>query len=360
MVVAEVILPVFFVVFLGFLLKRFSEIDERVFSRVQLYILSPALVFMAMTRAEAGTILVLKVLLFVSVMAVIILAAAQLMSVVTGRSREERFAISMAAVLMNAGFYGIPVCMLAFGEKGLIYASIFVVASATVQATLGVYLANAGSREIKDAVLTILKVPLIHAIVLARILVHFNALPPEPLLKMVDMLGNAAIPLGLLLLGMQLVKIIYSGRYFPAPSMAARAPVTDGGDVSGFGEVEQGEGRVESSAQEEIEGISDERSGKGARSFGDSGGRSEILSGMAAGAARIGLGFLVAILLLRFFDFKPGLEKVIIVESSMPTAVNAVVYATEFNSKPKLVAMAILFSTLISIVTVYLVITYAV
>ncbi len=341
MVIAEVILPVFFVVFLGFLLKRFSEIDEKVFSRVQLYILSPALVFMAMTRAEAGTILVLRMLLYVTVMAVIILAAAQFISRVTGRTRGERYAISLTAVLMNAGFYGIPVCMLAFGEKGLIYASIFVVASATVQATLGVYLANAGTRRIRQAMLTILKVPLIHAIVAARILVHFNALPPQPLLKMVDMLGNAAIPLGLLLLGMQLVNILYSGGYLPGRSRERGGAVPQKENIQA-----EAQARVPTGVKSEFAGQDSERRA--------------IAGGIMGGTIRIAMGFLVAIVLLRFFEFEPELEKVIIVESSMPTAVNAVVYATEFNSKPKLVATGILFSTLVSIVTVYLILAYAV
>jgi predicted permease len=49
---------------------------------------------------------------------------------------------------------------------------------------------------------------------------------------------------------------------------------------------------------------------------------------------------------------------VIIVESSMPTAVNAVVYATEFKCGPKLVAVGILAATLGSMLSVTLVLEY--
>ena len=49
---------------------------------------------------------------------------------------------------MNTGFYGIPVCMLAFGDWGLVYATIYMVASSITQSTLGIFLASAGRAEL--------------------------------------------------------------------------------------------------------------------------------------------------------------------------------------------------------------------
>ena len=310
MVLTDVTLPVFFIVVIGFLLRRLGKLDERVFSRLQLYALSPALVFIATARAEAGTILILRVLLYVAILAAAILAVTQGIGFLTGRDRAERHAMSLSTVFMNSGFYGIPVCLLAFGEKGLIYATIFVVASSTVQSTLGVFLASAGSRKPSQALATVFKVPLIHSIVLARLLVHFKALPPEPLMKMINLLGQAAIPIGLILLGMQLERII---------SCSA---------AGGAG------GRDEPS------------------------GRRDIAGGLLSAALRIVGGFAAALIIIRLFDFDPVLRNVIIVESSMPTAVNVVIYATEFNCRPRLVAMGILCSTLASILSITLILNY--
>ena len=62
-VVSEVILPILFVVFLGYLLRRLGRLDEHVLSRAQLYVLGPALIFMTMAGSQAAMSLVLKVLL---------------------------------------------------------------------------------------------------------------------------------------------------------------------------------------------------------------------------------------------------------------------------------------------------------
>jgi predicted permease len=311
MVITEVILPIFSIIFLGFLLRRFGGVRPRPFARAQLYVLGPALVFSAMARAEGMSLVVVKIFLYIAVLSGVILGVAQGIAYLMRGSREDRQAMSLAAVFMNSGFYGIPVCMLAFGDIGFVYATGYVVASATLQSTLGIFIASAGRRRAPDALLTVIKVPLIWAIVVARLAAHFDTMPPEPFMKMINMLGQAAIPIGLLLLGMKLEEIV---RDLAGKKRAAEAL---------------------------------ERPGM-----------SYIAGGLIAAALRIGGGFLVALAVVRLFDFEPTLEKVIIVESSMPTAVNAVVYATEFKCGPKLVAVGILAATLGSMLSVTLVLEY--
>jgi predicted permease len=120
------------------------------------------------------------------------------------------------------------------------------------------------------------------------------------------MLGQAAIPLGLLLLGMQLERMISRAR---AERMS-------------------------------------------------SGARRDLAGGLIAGVLRIAGGFSFAILIIRFFEFDPLLRKVLIVESAMPTAVNAIVYATEFECRPRLVAVGIMASTFASIVSITLILRF--
>ncbi len=324
MVITEVILPIFSIIILGFLLKRLGGVEPRPFSRTQLYILSPALVFSAMARADGMTLTVLEIFLYIAILSGVILGAAQGIAYLMRGTREDRQAMSLAAVFMNSGFYGIPVCMLAFGDIGFVYATAYVVASATLQSTLGIFIASAGRRRVPEALLTVIKVPLIWAIVAARLLAHFDALPSEPFMKMINLLGQSAIPLGLLLLGMQLegvVRDLWSRK--AALSGAATVPAgTDAADSC------------------------------------PAPGMSYIHGGLIAAALRIVGGFFVALVVIRLFDFEPTLKKVILVESSMPTAVNAVVYATEFRCGPKLVAVGILAATVGSMATITLILEY--
>ena len=122
MVITEVILPIFSIIFLGFLLRRFGGVQPKSFSRTQLYVLSPALVFSAMARADAMTLTVIKMFFYIAILSGIILGVAQGIAYLMKGRREDRQAMSLAAVFMNSGFYGIPVCMLAFGDIGFVIA----------------------------------------------------------------------------------------------------------------------------------------------------------------------------------------------------------------------------------------------
>lgn len=312
MVITGVILPIFAIIFLGFLLSRFGGVEPKPFSRTQLYILSPALVFSAMARAEGMTLNVVKIFFYIAILSGIILGVAQGIAHLMKGTREDRQAMSLASVFMNSGFYGIPVCMLAFGEIGFVYATGYVVASSILQSTLGIFIASAGQKRAREAILTPLRVPIIWAIIVARLAAHFDALPPEPFMKMINLLGQSAIPIGLLLLGMQLDRVV--------KDLVAR-------------------GKAAAEAYEPI-------------------GINYVKGGLIAAALRIAGGFGLALVIVRIFDFEPTLEKVIIVESAMPTAVNVVVYATEFKCGPKLVAVAILAATLGSMLSVTLILEY--
>ena len=337
MVLTNVILPVFFIIFLGFLLRKYGKVDLRTFSRAQLYILSPALVFMSLAKAEVDTTLILRVLVFVLCLEAVLLGVTLAVGLMTKRDRAERQAMTLASIFMNTGFYGIPVCMLAFGEWGLVYATIYMVASSITQSTFGIFLASAGRRSVKDALASVFKVPLIWSIVAARLLVRIDALPPQPLMKMIDLLGEAAIPVGLLLLGMQLERIAFESAAWRATLAAGR-----GGDFA-----------VGDERGEETQGGTCEPGYPAALEL-----RRDISGGLAAAAIRIVGGLVVAYGIIGLFHFNANMNQVLIVESSMPTAVNAIVFATEYNCRPRLVAVGILASTLASIASITLILRY--
>jgi predicted permease len=311
MVITDVILPIVFIVLLGFLLRRFGGKYEHAFSKTQLYILGPALLFSVMARNDTGYGLILQLLIYVIILSAGLLLLTQGIGKLAGGGRVERNAMSLAGVFTNSGFYGIPVCMLAFGEEGLKWAALYIVASSTVQSTLGIFLASAGKQKATAALATVFKVPLIWALIAGRVLADVNLLPPEPFMEMIDLLGRSAIPLGLLLLGMQLERIISGDD--EETECAEPAPVSP---------------------------------------------RRLVGLGITSGVIKIFGGLGIALVLLRFFDVDPVLRNVMLVQSAMPTAVNAVVYATEFDCRPRIVTIGILSSTIISVGSITMILSF--
>lgn len=201
---AEHILPILLVAAVGFLLQRLLRLDPRPISQITFYVLSPALVFNLLTASDIGGSQVLGMM----ALAVLVIIATAGLSLVIGRllrlepSLAAAFLIS--ATFMNAGNYGLSLNQFAFGEPGLAWASLFFVASVMMTNSLGVYVASRGRSGRLAALRGLAKVPAMYAIPLALAVKNLDLVVPLPVDRPLQLLGNAAVPVMLLILGMQI------------------------------------------------------------------------------------------------------------------------------------------------------------
>lgn len=102
----------------------------------------------------------------------------------------------------NGGNMGLPICLFAFGEKGLALGTGFFLVNAVAQPTLGVWI-NSG----KFSPLEMLRTPIIYAIPLAMIFRFGGYEVPQWIANTTQLAGGMTIPLMLLLLGVSLSRI---------------------------------------------------------------------------------------------------------------------------------------------------------
>ncbi len=208
---SENLLPVFLAAGAGYALAFFSPLETRSVSRIAFYIFSPCLVFTLLTQNELGNGALLGMFVFATVQ--MILAAA----LAWGASRLLRFdrritvAVVLAALLPNAGNFGLSVSRFALGEEGLAQASLFFIASGVMANTLGVYVASLGKSDYKTALVGLLKLPTIYAVLLAVLFLQFGWELPFPVARAANLLADAAIPTMLVLLGMLLHRTRWRG-----------------------------------------------------------------------------------------------------------------------------------------------------
>jgi predicted permease len=118
-------------------------------------------------------------------------------------------ALMLAAAFPNSGFVGIPLSEFAFGSTGRTTAVLYLTVQNLVVYTIGVYIASRGTdRGPLDAVAEIFRLPLLYA-VLAGVAVRGLGLAPpagSPAMATVGLVGDASIPVMLLILGIQLAE----------------------------------------------------------------------------------------------------------------------------------------------------------
>ncbi|MBE2225254.1 MAG: AEC family transporter, partial [Anaerolineae bacterium] len=205
------ILPILIVAGCGFALQKWQALDKQTLSKVTLYVLSPALVFSSLVNSdlETGDIgsMVLFTVLAMAAMAILAFLPARMMHF----SRRETAALVITVVFVNGGNYGLTLNQLRYGDAGLSLAIVYYATSTVLVYSAGIFIASMGRLPWRAAVKRLLSLPPIYAAT-GAILVYFFAIPvPEPLMSAIEILGRGAIPVMLLVLGMQMADMKGNG-----------------------------------------------------------------------------------------------------------------------------------------------------
>ena len=301
-VFAEVLLPVLVVVGSGYALRRGYDVDVHSINRLSLYVLSPALIFTLLirVRVEAGE--ALRVVAFMVVFIVAIGAVAWASSRALGLEGTATAAMLLCAMFMNSGNYGLPVARFAFGEEGFERAALFFVVQAILAQTLAVYIAAAGRGDRRGGLVQLFAMPQVYAVA-AALAIRLGGLDLDPsgdrlvdeLFRGVALMGDAAVPVLLLVLGLQL---------------AEAQGITEGRQVA------------------------------------------------LATALRLVVSVPLALALAVALGLDELSTKLAVVLASMPTAVNMTIIAIEFDVRPKFVGSVVTVSTVASVATLTLLLVF--
>lgn len=292
---ANDLLPVFAIAGAGFFVARFAGVQVQSVSRLTFHVLAPALVFNVLVSSTLDAAQSSRMALFYLLVTLSAAVMARLAAIPLQLDRRMLSAFMLVAMSSNSGNYGLPVTLLAFGRDALAFASVYFVTSAIFSYTGGVLIAASGRLDVRDAVARLFRVPPFYAAVAALIMMALHVTPPSTVMRPITMLSDAALPLMILVLGMQIERATMPER----PVVVAAAVVV-----------------------------------------------SLVLMPLAA----IGWAHAVG---LQGPAFQAG-----VLQSSMPTAVMATILALEFDAQPQFVTSVVCIATLVSPLTVTLLIAY--
>jgi len=201
---ANDVLPVFLIAAVGFALARLRGADVRTLSKITFNALSPCLVFHLVVTSPIGAadFARMTALAVVTIAGIGLIARAITLPLRLDRGLATAFLI--VVMFSNSGNYGLPVVLFAFGGTALAHATVYFVVNAAAAYTVGVLLASAGKRPVREAVTGLARIPAVGAVLAAAVVKAAGVTLPLPVLRPIEMLSAAAIPVMVLVLGMQL------------------------------------------------------------------------------------------------------------------------------------------------------------
>lgn len=291
----NVITPVFAVVLLGYLAGPRLQLEARTLSRYAYYLLIPAFVFNVISTAEIEAQAAVQMLGYMAVVMTACALLGFLIAKLLRRSREVVAAFVVTAVWANVGNFGLPIIQFHLGDEVLVPATVYFLSALTVAFVISVSAASLGREGGLTAVVDVVKTPALLALFPAMAINWFNVPVPLPVTRVVALLGAAMVPTMLVTIGVQL------------------------------------------SEMKEIKITAD-----------------VVWMSLIRLLGGAGLAFLLAALL--------GLDGLLrgagILQASMPIAILASIIALEYDLRPDLVTTAVLFSTLLSIITLTLLLAF--
>jgi predicted permease len=282
------LLPIFLAAGAGYFLSKWLEVNPRTLSQVSFYVFTPCLIFSLLLRSQLNNGDILRVALFAVLVIVLVGAIAWLAGRLFRLDRRTLVAVLITSMFMNAGNFGLPVLLFAFGESALAYGSLYFVVSAAFTTTVGVVIASMGSASFTHALGNLLKIPTLYAVLLGYLFLRTGWGLPLFLERTTGLLGNAAVPSMLILLGFQFQAVNWTGKVLPLA---------------------------------------------------------------LANSMRLLVAPLVALGLNLIFQFEGPARQASVLESAMPAAVLTTIVATEYDVEPSFVTAVVFTSTLLSPLT---------
>ena len=294
----DIILPIFIVMLIGFILQKKFTMDISTLSKLNIYFVVPAFIFVKLYSTQFSASLFGHVLLFFILLVLILYVFSALFAKILGLNRGKKTTFSNSTIFFNSGNYGVPVNELVF--KGDPFAMSIQVIVLTLQNILtfsyGIFALQSVNTSKWKAMIGYFKMPVLYAMMAGLLCNALNIPIPSVILVPANMIADAMIGLALLTLGAQVARI-----QFKAALSAVYSSLT----------------------------------------------------------VRLIISPIIALLIIWLFRVDGVTAQALLIASAMPTSVNSAVIAEEYKNYPEFAAQVVLFSTIISAFTVSLVIYLA-
>ena len=295
LVFLNVVTPVFILVVIGYFVGPRLKIDARSLSRTAYFVFIPAFVFNIISEAKIDSELALQMLSFILVAQIAVALLGFLVGKALRQSREITAAFVLIATFGNVGNFGLPLIVFRLGETARTYATVYFVATVFISFVICVGVASWARSGGVTAVFSVFKTPALIALIPALVFNITDVEVPIFLSRLSGLLGQAMIPVMLITLGVQMGEI---------PKIKISFNV------------------------------------------------------FAASTVRLIGGPVLALLIVPYFGLE-GLERSTgILQAAMPAAVLASIIALEYKLLPEFVTTTVLFSTLYSILTLTVILTF--
>ncbi|MEM9804098.1 MAG: AEC family transporter [Cyanobacteria bacterium P01_D01_bin.56] len=211
-ILISAVLPIALVAFVGVWVGRTFEVERQTLARISIYALVPGLVL----HSSAHTTLELRNAIAILIAFILNTVLLYLIAIILGNclkfSEDEKKSLMATTIFANVGNMGLPFVLFSLGEAGLERAIVYLIGSSLM--TASVFPIVLKGEGIINGLRYTVCLPVLWAAITGLLLQGTNTILPVPFERAVNLLSDGAIPVALLMLGIQLSETPFVfGRY---------------------------------------------------------------------------------------------------------------------------------------------------
>ncbi|MCG3674538.1 AEC family transporter [Aliarcobacter butzleri] len=202
------VLPIYFFIFLGFIAKkRFTtQIDEKTLVLLSLYFFQPILILWGLTKSPINYEFIMSPLFYI-IIVFTTLSFLIFFSKIIFNSRTDESIYLGTALIGNTGNLGIPLGIALFGVESVPYTSIINIANVFFMYTISVYFFAREQFSLKQAIISIFKIPAIWFALFAIFLNYYQVPISEYITTALNMGAYTSLTIQLFIFGVYLYNV---------------------------------------------------------------------------------------------------------------------------------------------------------
>lgn len=191
----------------GYLIGRRFDLHVGTLSNVVFNILSPCLVFSSLVNSKLPGDELVELVGFTALNILGMGVLAYLLARVLRLDRSDSATLLIVAMFVNGGNFGLTLLQLRYGEAGLSRGVVYYITSTVMVYTVGILIASMGKAGWRPTIKSMSRLPAVYAALLAIVVYSLNISIPAPIMSGITIAGNGAIPVMLIVLGMQIADL---------------------------------------------------------------------------------------------------------------------------------------------------------
>lgn len=209
MIFFQIVAPILVLLVLGAILQRKFHFNLKALSQLITYCFMPAAVFVNLYETSVEMAVLGQVGLFITLFIGSQMILSRFLAKMLGLEKNETAIFKNSIVLINSGNYGIPVAQMIFATQpiGVAIQVILVIFQNMTTYTYGLYNLISSTKSGVAILKDFLKMPIIHALIIGVTMNFFGVGIPQFIRIPIDHVANGFIAVALITLGAQLSQL---------------------------------------------------------------------------------------------------------------------------------------------------------